>query len=1068
MFRFSFYLWRACSVLFLVIFLSIALVMAQVETATVSGQVVDSSGLRVAGARINLVDIDRDTMVAAATDNSGIYRFPSVHPGRYRMQVTANGFRVIDVTNLIINVQDHLEQNFRMTVGSVSESITVNGGAPLIDAESATVSTVIDRQFAENLPMNGRSFQTLIQLTPGVVLTPNNGLDTGQFSVNGQRASSNYWTIDGASANVGIGTGATTSNGLGGSLNSFSVLGGTSSLISVDALQEFRIQTSTFAPEFGRTPGGQISIVTRSGSNEIHGTVFDFLRNDILDASSWFNGYTNNPPLPKAMERQNDFGGTFSGPIVKNKTFFFFSYEGLRLRLPQTGLTRVPDITSRQNAVLEMQPYLDAYPRPNGADDALAGVAVFNATFSNPATLDAYSIRLDHRLSDKLSLFARYNYSPSELDERGGTGSSLNTVLRSKIAVQTATVGLSWVPLSTITTDLRLNYSRTDSYSSSHSDSFGGAALLPSLPFPSPFTTQNATFSLAIISLGSSGYGPSTGPNARNQQNQLNLVDSVSLQKLSHSIKMGVDYRRLSPHLGGRQYSQEPIFSSLAEAEQGAPIFSFLTSNLNSSFIFNNLGLFAQDTWRMKPRLTLTYGIRWDVDFAPKSAIGPALNSLAGFNLEDLSQLTLAPAGTPPYTTSYENIAPRIGLAYQVLTSQKRQTVARGGFGVFYDLASSEVGNIAGGDVYPFGASSLLLGGTFPLSSAQSAAPLIVAPSAATPGTLAGFDPRLRLPYTLQWNIAIDQGLGDEQTLTASYVGSAGRRLIQTALVNAPNTAVTNAELVTNSATSNYNALQLQYQRQLQRGLQALASYTWAHSIDTASAGSAGNGANVLAALNPAGNRGSSDFDIRHAFSVGLTYDMPKAAGGALAKAILRNWSSENVFEARSAPPVNIYYSFYQVLSSGFITYVRPNLVPGESLYLHGSQFPGSKAFNAAAFSPPPIDPNGNPVGEGDLGRNALRGFGSWQWDFAIHRDFPIHESLKLQFRAELFNVLNHPSFAQPVGDLYSPSAINPQFGSSAAVLAQSLSGSAGAGGFNALYQMGGPRSMQFALKLLF
>jgi hypothetical protein len=346
MFRFSFYLWRACSVLFLVIFLSIALVMAQVETATVSGQVVDSSGLRVAGARINLVDIDRDTMVAAATDNSGIYRFPSVHPGRYRMQVTANGFRVIDVTNLIINVQDHLEQNFRMTVGSVSESITVNGGAPLIDAESATVSTVIDRQFAENLPMNGRSFQTLIQLTPGVVLTPNNGLDTGQFSVNGQRASSNYWTIDGASANVGIGTGATTSNGLGGSLNSFSVLGGTNSLISVDALQEFRIQTSTFAPEFGRTPGGQISIVTRSGSNEIHGTVFDFLRNDILDASSWFNGYTNNPPLPKAMERQNDFGGTFSGPIVKNKTFFFFSYEGLRLRLPQTGLTRVPDITS--------------------------------------------------------------------------------------------------------------------------------------------------------------------------------------------------------------------------------------------------------------------------------------------------------------------------------------------------------------------------------------------------------------------------------------------------------------------------------------------------------------------------------------------------------------------------------------------------------------------------------------------------------------------------------------------------------------------------------------------------
>src|SRR5258708_5497915 len=245
----------------------------------------------------------------------------------------------------------------------------------MVNTESAAVSTVVDRQFAENIPLNGRSFQTLIQLTPGVVLTANNGFDTGQFSVNGQRASSNYWMVDGVSANIGMAASPVSGNGLGGALGSSSVLGGTNSLVSVDAMQEFRIQTSTFAPEFGRTPGGQISIVTRSGTNQFHGTAFDYLRNDVFDANKWFNGVNilNPTPLPKAKERQNDFGGTLGGPILKNKTFFFFSYEGLRLRLPQTALTFVPDASftpggttnSRQNAIPALQPYLNAFPLPN-------------------------------------------------------------------------------------------------------------------------------------------------------------------------------------------------------------------------------------------------------------------------------------------------------------------------------------------------------------------------------------------------------------------------------------------------------------------------------------------------------------------------------------------------------------------------------------------------------------------------------------------------------------------------------------------------------------------------------
>ena len=257
--------------------------------------------------------------------------------------------------------------------------VTVEGGAPLIDTQDATVSTVVDRQFAENLPLNGRSFQSLIQLTPGVVLTPSNSYDDGQFSVNGQRGTSNYWTVDGVSANFGVGVSSvgTAGNSLGGSIGSFSVQGGTNSLVSVDAMQEFRIQTSTYAPEFGRTPGAQISIVTRSGTNQFHGTAFDYFRNTVLDANDWF---ADKAGLAKAQEQQNDFGGTFSGPIVNGKTFFFFSYEGLRLKLPQTALTTVPDLAARQAAIPALQPYLNAFPLPNGTDNPATGIAQFNAS----------------------------------------------------------------------------------------------------------------------------------------------------------------------------------------------------------------------------------------------------------------------------------------------------------------------------------------------------------------------------------------------------------------------------------------------------------------------------------------------------------------------------------------------------------------------------------------------------------------------------------------------------------------------------------------------------------------
>src|SRR6266566_3644283 len=249
-----------CPSLFIILWFACA-VVGQTETATVSGLVTDRTAGAVSGAEVRLQSVERGTVTTTTTNDAGIYIFPSVHPGQYQISIQKQGFKQVDLLGLIVNVQDHIEQNFRLEVGSVAESVTVTAGAALVNTTDATVSTVVDRQFAENLPMNGRSFQTLIQLTPGVVLTTSSTEDSGQFSVNGQRANANYWMVDGVSANIGVSPGVNPGNGFGGALGSFSALGGTNSLVSVDALQEFRIQTSTYAPEFGRTPGGQISIV---------------------------------------------------------------------------------------------------------------------------------------------------------------------------------------------------------------------------------------------------------------------------------------------------------------------------------------------------------------------------------------------------------------------------------------------------------------------------------------------------------------------------------------------------------------------------------------------------------------------------------------------------------------------------------------------------------------------------------------------------------------------------------------------------------------------------------------
>lgn len=1069
------------------------LAIAQTESATMSGTVMDRSGAVVVDAKIEVTNSDTNVKSASITSKSGIYVVTGLRPGRYRMSVSKDGFKSVVITDITLNVQDVVSRNFNLDVGAISESVMVTADSLNIDTTDATVSTVVDRQFAENLPMNGRSFQTLIQLAPGVVLTTSSMESGGQFSVNGQRADSNYWMIDGVSANIGISPVSSASDALSGSVGGFSAQGGTNSLVSVDAMQEFRIQTSTFAPEFGRTPGGQISIVTRSGANQVHGTLFDYFRNDVLDANNWFNGFSV-PPLPKAEERQNDFGGTIGGPIIKDRTFFFFSYEGLRLRLPQTSLSVVPDASytpgttnSRQNAIPAMQPFINAFPLPSPNSPEIlctpatdfycpasgeTGAAALNASYSNRSTLNASSLRLDHRLNDKIRFFGRYNYAPSSLVERPGIFASdaLSQLEAISIPTQTATLGVTWVALPTLSNDLRVNYSRVGSAQLYTLDNFEGAVpfLSSAAGLPSPYTNQNSQVNIYVYDLNAqlfAGNGKTT-----QTQRQFNLVDSLSLQVGSHTLKFGADYRRLTPTVASPAYSQAAAFSNVSDMETGTLSFAEVFSSSRVPLVLQNLGVFAQDTWRARPRLTVTYGLRWDVDFNPRTSSGPSLPAPVNFN--NLATLGIAPPGTPVFNTQYSNIAPRIGVAYQLFQKHGWESVFRGGWGLFYDLATTNL-QVDAGSFYPFGSTNVVFG-QYPLdpTSATGGEP---APITSINASLLAMDPHLKAPYTNEWNLSFEQSIGPSQSLSATYIGSTGRRLLISEIYEAPNPNISSAELVGNFGTSNYNALQLQFRRRLADGLQVLASYSWAHSIDTGSTGSGGDALGDLYSpqLGAQANRGPSDFDIRNSASVGLTYDVPTVHRNHWGRIFSQGWSTQNIFQARSAVPVDVSFPFGAYFVGPTLVAIRPDVVPGQPLYLNAAQCPtvlftpcpGGKGFNPAAFTTPPIDPStGEPTRQGDLGRNALRGFGAWQWDLAVHRDFPVHEHIKLQFRAELFNVLNHPNFGPP-----NPGLGSSFFGWAEQTLGQSLNATNdGGGGFSDLYQLGGPRSVQLALKLEF
>jgi outer membrane receptor protein involved in Fe transport len=1078
----------------------LACLPALAQTAQFQGQVTDPQKAVVAGADVHIVNLATGVEHAVKTNREGLYVAPFILPGTYKITVQALGFSNASSEPLTVTVGQTLAFDVRLSLGKASDQIVVNGASLLLNTVNASVSTTIDQQFVEDLPLNGRSFQALLALAPGIVQMAGGE----QFSVNGQRTDENYFTVDGISANAGAGS---LPGGAGASAANFSSLGTTHSILSVDAMQEFQINTSTYSAEYGRQPGGQFSLVSRSGTNAWHGSAFDYLRNAVMDANNWFN---NLHSVARQNEHQNDFGGTLGGPVRvphfydgRDKTFFFFNYEAIKLEQPQAAIAvQLPDATLFKFAPAVLLPFLNSMPKldpkldttvgdftaySSWQADPNAGVGTEYVGFPTWSTLNTSGLRLDHTVNTRVKVFARYLRSPSGAE---GYCNNCTTPPSEWITpinrTNTATLGVTTSITRSIDNDLRLGMNQVNWQQHYQNTTYDGA-VPPDYASIIPGYVPNETSVSLYFWWPSTGFGNYNYPSA-NAQRQVNIVDSTSWTVHNHFIKFGVDWRRQATWetntvlgmFGG--YTKEADFIS----NTLDTFYARLSPYTDFKPEFANTGLYIQDEWKLTSRLNLSIGVRWDVDpaLSMENYYPWTVNEVTNF-----STMTLAPQGTPLWQTQWTKFAPRIGAAYR-LRDGDSGTVVRAGIGLFNDNPNEEattsnlgLNNLKYYDVTHADAAS------FPLTKQQvsycvapntNCIPAIVNPypaNASNPlaSSITGFDPNLKAPISLEWNAAVEHAFGAKQSLKVTYVGAASQRLLKVDIFSPsklfanPNfTSASTATLFVNGHRSIYNALQVEFQRRLSRGLEVLASYTYSHSIDNASSNGNYMGNEYQTDLPYA----SSDFDIRHNFHLAGTYELPGKHTNPLLSNVLDRWNLDTIVSARTALPLNVDVQGGFTDGAGNSVTYNPSLVAGQPLYLAtcSTACAGGRQLNWAAFAEAK-NASGTVI-NGTLGRNALRGFNLVQPDVAMHKQFALSERTKLEFRAEAFNFINHPDFMAPC---YSNNVSNCTWNPTATAAAQKTWGVSNETFNNQspnymqpMYELGGPRSLQVALKLKF
>jgi hypothetical protein len=1006
------------------------------SSSQVAGVVLGPEDKAVATATIEIRDERRGQVWSVKTDAAGRYRLGGLEPGEYRATATASGLEPERVERVVVRVAGTTTVDFRLSAAGARFSATAEGLPALSEKESASVGMVVERNFVGNLPLNGRSFQSLIELTPGVVLTNSTTVSAGQFSANGQRTNANYFLVDGVGGNVGASAVATFSQQAAGTLPGLTVLGGTNSLVMVDALEEFRIQTSTFAAEFGRTPGAQISLATRSGANELHGSLFYELRNEKLDANDWF---ANAAGQGRSPFRLNQFGGTFSGPVKRNRSFFFAAYEGLRLRQPRFQQVQVPSERARGRASGAVQQLLNAFPLPNSPSPfASPDEGLFRAAFSDPATTNIGSLRLDQHMTAGMKLFGRVSVSPTERTERVFA----NQITTTRNNLYTYTVGWNGAYRPGLLHEFRFNYSEAEAGFNWDAGEIAGAVRPPdSILFPA-YTDRgraSAGFFLGVFLPGISPPNLTQGRSIGNGQRQLNFTGNMAYTRGGHQWKLGYDVRPMMPEAAFREFGASYNFGSITNAiDRGTATVSLQALAPVAGMQFPTYSFFAQDNWRIGRRLTLNYGLRWEVVPPPR---GRGVRPIFGpTQAKDPMTLGIAPAGTPLWETRWNNVGPRLGLAYEL----KGGYTVRGGVGLFHDLGTGQASR--GFNSWPYNTVRTTLNAPFP---APAAALEPIAFGAPPPYSAEFFltDPMLRQPWTMHWSLGLEKEWTRVGVLDVRYVANrAGDLLFNELLRNRPGNTVVNLGLFglnstvnvsRNAAQSNYQSMQVQFRRRALKHWQGQVSYTWAKAIDNFSDET--TQAPAIGRYERNLDWGPADFDVRHNVVAAATAEW-------------KGFAVDSIGRLRTATPVNVFTGLDD-LNLGITTAVRPDLVEGVPLYLKDAGRPGGRAINRAAFR------GVGAARQGTLGRNALRGLAVGQVDVAVRRTLWRREKWRVELRTDFFNVLNRANFANPPGALN-----NAGFGVAQTMLGRGLS--PGAGALNPLFQIGGPRSVQFSMKV--
>jgi hypothetical protein len=622
----------------------LAPILLQSQTAQVSGLISDATGAALAGASITLTKGDTGTRYASRSSAQGYYAIPATQPGLYKIRVRKDGFQTVVQLGVMLASGQNARIDFVLQLGIREDSVVVTAQPAAATTEDSAIGTVVDRALIDNLPLNGRGLLTLLELVPGVTVTPAGAGESGQFSAAGQRADSNYVTLDGVSVNNGIGViGQSGGRGvqLGGVVPIYTALGTTQSLVSADSIEEFQVQVSGSRADQGRTAGAHVMMTTRSGANDLHGSFAEYARNETLDANDWF---ANRGGQPRTRFRMTDPGGSLGGPIRRNRTFFFVSEESLRLDHPAIETQLVPTALTRLSTPPDVAWLTSALPLPNGPD-AGGGLGLLTLAAPRSSSADSFAARIDHTFGPKLQFFSRFSHAPSH-DALANPGSLLAT--RVDVASDSLTAGLDAGLGRSGWHSLRVNWTAVREASSTSTEALGRlidlAQFLPALSDPAStvYSLQIVTPGMALISDSAVG-----------EQRQWNVADTTSLTRASHTFTFGADYRALWPRLSSKPFMVTAVYSGLSAFAERSPLALAISERNRVSLRLSNLSAFAEDTWRISPRTVLNYGLRWEFNPAPGGRDGaPLFESVAP---GDPPRVTIAPQGSSLWSTGLGN-----------------------------------------------------------------------------------------------------------------------------------------------------------------------------------------------------------------------------------------------------------------------------------------------------------------------------------------------------------------------------------------------------------------------------